>query len=229
MDLYGKKSKSIPQKLIIIGLELILLYFAYYILFNKGGTEIYNRFGIAMPEGNLYRRIIIFCFSVIVFLRITFAMFVFVKRSIPFEETISIPFAFALYYIGFAVFGYGTQTPVGFIDYFGITVFLFGSYLNTMSEYQRHTWKKLSENKGKLYTLKLFSRSMHINYFGDLLWVIGYSIISLNIWSAWIPILLFFFFIFFNIPKLDNYLAKKYNSQFDTYKKQTKKLIPFIY
>ncbi|MCF6183548.1 MAG: DUF1295 domain-containing protein [Bacteroidales bacterium] len=229
MDLYGKKSKSIPQKLIIIGLELILLYFAYYILFNKGGTEIYKRFGIAMPEGNLYRRIIIFCFSFIVFLRITFAMFVFVKRRIPFEESISIPFAFALYYIGFAVFGYGTQTPVGIFDYFGVAVFLFGSYLNTFSEYQRYKWKKDPNNKGKLYTIKLFRHSIHINYFGDLLWVIGYSILTLNIWSVWIPILLFFFFIFFNIPKLDTYLAEKYKTQFSNYKKQTKKFIPFIY
>jgi len=229
MDLYGKKSKSIPQKLIIVGLELILLYFAYYIAFKSGGTLIYNHFGITMPEGNLYRRITIFCFSVIVFIRITFAMFVFVKRRIPFEETISIPFAFALYYIGFAIFGYGSQTPVGITDFIGIGIFILGSYLNTVSEYQRHIWKKNSENKGKLYTLKLFSHSMHINYFGDLLWVIGYSFVSLNIWSVWIPVLLFFFFVFFNIPKLDSYLAEKYQNQFNEYKKQTKKFIPFIY
>ncbi len=229
MDLYGRKSKSIPQKLVIICLEFVLLYIAYCILFNKGGTEIYNWLGITMPEGDLSRRIIIFSFSLIVFIRITFAMFVFVKRRIPFEETISIPFAFALYYIGFAVFGYGTQTNIGLIDYFGIAVFLFGSYLNTMSEYQRHIWKKHSENKGKLYTLKLFSSSMHINYFGDLLWVIGYSILTLNIWSVWIPVLLFVFFTFFNIPQLDSYLAEKYREQFNNYKKHTKKFIPFIY
>ncbi len=229
MDLYGKKSKSIPQKLIIIGLELVLLFLAYYITFLKGGTTIYNWFGINMPAGNLNRRIIIFIFSLIVFLRITIALFVFIKRKIPFEETISVPFAFALYYIGFAIFGYGSQTPVGITDFIGIGIFLLGSYLNTVSEYQRHIWKKHSENKGKLYTLKLFSHSMHINYFGDLLWVIGYSIVSLNIWSVWIPIILFFFFVFFNIPKLDAYLAEKYKAQFENYKKTTKKFIPFIY
>ena len=229
MDLYGKKSKSIPQKLIIIGFEMILLYLAYFIAFKKGGTTIYNWFGISMQEGDRLRRIIIFSFSIIVFLRITFAMFIFIKRRIPFEETVSIPLAFALYYIGFAVFGYGSPAPVGVVDYFGIAIFLFGSYLNTFSEYQRFIWKKDPANKGKLYTVNLFRYSMHINYFGDLLWVIGYSILSHNIYSVWIPIFLFFFFAFFNIPKLDTYLSEKYKDQFDYYKKNTKKFIPFIY
>lgn len=229
MDLYGKKSESIPQKLIIISLELVLLFLAYYIAFLKGGTIIYGWVGINMPEGDFTRRIIIFCFSLIVFLRITFAMFVFIKRRIPFEETISIPFAFALYYIGFAIFGYGSNAPVGIIDYAGIAIFLFGSYLNSFSEYQRYIWKKDLENKGKIYTLKLFKYSMHINYFGDLLWVIGYTILTHNIYSVWIPVFLYFFFAYFNIPKLDKYLKEKYKEQFSDYKKQTKKFIPFIY
>lgn len=229
MDLYGKKSESIPQKLIIISLELVLLFLAYYIAFLKGGTIIYGWVGINMPEGDFTRRIIIFCFSLIVFLRITFAMFVFIKRRIPFEETISIPFAFALYYIGFAIFGYGSNAPVGIIDYAGIAIFLFGSYLNSFSECQRYIWKKDPENKGKIYTLKLFKYSMHINYFGDLLWVIGYTILTHNIYSVWIPVFLYFFFAYFNIPKLDKYLKEKYKEQFSDYKKQTKKFIPFIY
>ena len=229
MDLYGKKSKSIPQKLIIIGLEIVLLYLAYFIAFKKGGTTVYNWFGINIQEGNLMRRIIIFSFSIIVFLRISFATFVFVKRRIPFEETISVPFAFALYYIGFAIFGYGSNAPLGIIDYTGIAIFLFGSYLNTFSEYQRHTWKKDPENKGKLYTINLFKYSMHINYFGDLLWVIGYAVLTHNVYSAWIPLFLYLFFAYFNIPKLDTYLEEKYKDQFSEYKNHTKKFIPFIY
>lgn len=229
MDLYGKKSESIPQKLIIISLELVLLFLAYYIAFLKGGTIIYGWFGINMPEGNLTRRIIIFCFSLLVFVRISIASFVFVKRRIPLEEAISIPFAFALYYIGFAIFGYGSNAPVGIIDYAGIAIFLFGSYLNSFSEYQRYIWKKDPGNKGKIYTEKLFSRSMHINYFGDLLWVIGYSLGTHNVYSFWIPVLLFLFFAFYNIPKLDTYLAEKYKDQFQNYKIKTKKFIPYIY
>jgi len=156
-------------------------------------------------------------------------MFVFLKRKIAFEEVISVPFAFAIYYLGFAILGYPTNIPIGFIDYIGIAIFLFGSYLNTASEFQRHIWKKDTNNKGKLYTIKLFSYSMHINYFGDLLWVIGYAILTRNIYSISIVIFLFIFFTFFNIPKLDKYLSEKYKEQFNEYQKKTKKFIPFIY
>ena len=89
MDLYGQKSKSIPQKLTITFLELLILGFAFWIAFNKGGSVIYNWFGIEMTEGDIIRRSIIFSFSIIVFLRILFTMFFFIKRRIPLEEVIS--------------------------------------------------------------------------------------------------------------------------------------------
>lgn len=229
MDLYGQKSNSIPQKTAILILELLILGFAYYIAFNKGGTIVYKWFDIEMLEGNLLRRIIIFSFSIMVFFRITLTMIAFLKRRIPLEEVFSIPLAFSLYYIGFAIFGYGSNEPIGFPDFIGIAIYIFGSYLNTYSEFQRYIWKKNPENSKKLYTIGLFRYSMHINYFGDLLWVIGYSILTHNIWSVWIPIFLFLFFAFFNIPKLDSYLSEKYKDQFTKYKKNTKKFIPFIY
>jgi len=146
-------------------------------------------------------------------------MYVFVKRNIP--------FAFALYYIGFAVFGYGSNAPVGIIDYTEIAIFLFGSYLNTFSKYQQHIWNKDSENNGKLYTIKLFKYSIHINYFVVLFWVLGYTILTHNIYSFWIPVFLYFFFSYFNIPK-NKYQEEKYKERFSDYKKQ-KKIIPFIY
>lgn len=229
MELYGKKSNSILQKTIITVLEIALLYFAYWIAFQKGGTIIYSWFGVNIGEGNMLRRIIIFSFSIIVFIRLSFMMFFLLKRKIPVEEALSVPFAFAIYYLGFAIFGYASDVPIGILDFIGIAVYLVGSYLNTASELQRHIWKKDIDNKGKLYTIKLFSYSMHINYFGDLLWVIGYAILTRNIYSISIVLFLFSFFAFLNIPKLDKYLADKYKDQFQEYKNKTKKFIPFIY
>ena len=229
MDLYGKTAKSTAQKATIFILQLLILFFAYIIAFNTFGSEIYSWFGIEISEGDLNRRIMIFAFSIFVLLRTSFTMIVFLKRRIPLEEVISIPLAFSLYYIGFAIFGYGSVQEIGIIDYLGIAIFFFGSYLNTYSELQRHIWKKKNTNKGKLYTSGLFKYSMHINYFGDLLWVIAYSMLTLNIYSVWIPVFLFLFFAFYNIPKLDQYLAGKYKAQFSAYRKKTKKFIPFIY
>lgn len=96
-------------------------------------------------------------------------MFFLLKRKIPMEEAFSVPFAFAVYYIGFAILGYASNDTISIFDLLGITIYLVGSYLNTGSELQRFIWKKNPNNKGKLYTIKLFSHSMHINYFGDLL------------------------------------------------------------
>ncbi|HSH67141.1 MAG TPA: DUF1295 domain-containing protein [Bacteroidia bacterium] len=98
-----------------------------------------------------------------------------------------------------------------------------------VSELQRHYWKKKPENKGKLFTSGLFRYSMHINYFGDVLWVSAYAIITLNPYAILVPAFLFSFFAFYNVPALDKYLAERYAGQFDEYKKKTKKLVPFVW
>lgn len=103
-----------------------------------------------------------------------------------------------------------------------------GSFLNTFSEYQRHRWKARAENRGKLYTRGLFASSMHINYFGDLLWVTGYACVTNNAYAFLVPAFLFAFFYFWNVPKLDAYLKQRYGDDFSAYKRRTKRLVPFI-
>ncbi|HYG37502.1 MAG TPA: DUF1295 domain-containing protein [Cytophagales bacterium] len=229
MDLYSQKAKSIPQKTVIITLELILLWISYWIMFQNGGEIILSWFGMKDAAGLIERRWIVFAFSIIVFIRLGFMMIYLLKRKIPWEESLSVPMAFALYYIGFALLVLPTNKPLDFIDYLGILLFAFGSFINSYSELQRHFWKKHPENKGKLYTEGWFKYSMHINYFGDLLWVTAYAIITRNWYSALIPIFLFCLFAFYNIPMLDKYLAGKYGKQFEEYKQKTRKFLPFVY
>ncbi len=225
MDLYSKKSKSIPQKLVLLLLELIIILASYWILFLGGFDVIFKSNIIA---GNETRHWILLIFNAIVFMRIIITMF-WASRKMPWEEVFTIPLAFGIYYIGFALLGYRNSHDLDWFDYLAVAIFLFGSFLNTFSEYQRRKWKKLPENKGHLYTKGLFRYSMHINYFGDLLWVIGYAMISQNWYSLIIVAFVFSFFAFFNIPMLDKHLAEKYSSEFDDFKKKTKKFIPFIY
>lgn len=229
MDLYGEKSKSIPQKTVLLVLEIIILGVSYWILFGNGYRKIMSSFTETFATGNNVRHIILFIFNCIVFLRILITIFYLLKRKMPWEEAISIPFAFAIYYIGFALLGYKSGNTIGIIDLLGILLFFLGSCLNTISELQRDKWKKLPENKGHLYSAGLFKYSMHINYFGDILWVSAYAILTRNWYSVIIPLWLFCFFAFFNAPKLDRYLASKYGKEFEDYRKKTKKLIPFLY
>ena len=229
MDLYGQKSKSIPQKLVIHILEIVFLYLSYIILFGEGSNLVQQKLEITNALSGIDRRIVIFTFNIIVFFRLAFMMFFLLKRKIPWEESISVPFAFALYYIGFSLFVLPSGNPIGLADYLGIFLFILGSILNTGSEILRNQWKKNPANKGKIYTKGFFKYSMHINYFGDLLWVTGYAVLTHNWYSISIPVFLFCFFAFYNIPKLDQYLQKKYREGFDDYANHTKHFIPFVY
>ena len=229
MDLYGKEGKSLPQKTLITVLEILIIVLSYWILFDNGYYKILFFANPSGGEGIFIRHLIIFIFNLIVFFRILLTTFYLIKRKIPWEEAFSIPAAFALYYIGFAMLGYKSTFAISYLDVIAILIFLFGSFINSYSEILRDKWKKQPENKGKLYTTGLFNYSMHINYFGDLLWVMGYAIITRNWYSILIVAFLFTFFAFYNIPKLDSYLKEKYGESFTQYSQNTKKLIPFIY
>ncbi len=229
MDLYSQKSKSIPQKVVIIFLEIVLIAVSYWILFIGSGQVFIEKLGINVLNDNQISRKLILLFSIIVFVRMTFMMLYLLKRKIPWEESFSVPMAFALYFIGFPLLVLNRTIPIDWIDYLAIIIFILGSSLNTISELQRHFWKKNPKNKGKIYTIGLFKYSMHINYFGDILWVSAYAIITRNSYAIVIPILLFCLFVFWNIPALDKYLANRYKREFEEYEKRTKKLIPLIY
>lgn len=224
VELYGQKSKSIPQKSVIILLETAILAASYHLLFGDG----WSRMGVDLHPGDLTRRILVFSFNCVVYVRMWITMTFLLKRRIPFAEVISIPLAFALYYIGYSLLVYQTSRPIDGIDMIGIIIFVVGSLLNTVSEMQREAWKRDPAHNGRLYTEGLFGYSMHINYFGDWLWVIGYAVITRNWYSIAIPIVLFGFFVFFNIPQLDSYLAGRYGEQFDRYQENTRRFIPFV-
>lgn len=229
MDLYGKQEKSIPQKTLIHLLELFLLWLSFWVLFLNGGEWLEQHLNIHNATENTDRRIVLFSFSVITFFRFSYMMIVLLKRKIPWEESFTVPFAFAIYFVGFSVLALPTSKAIDGIDFLGIALFILGSWLNTGGEILRNKWKKKPENKGKIYTEGYFRYSRHINYFGDLLWVGAYAILTRNWFSACIPLLLFFFFAFFNAPKLDKYLSDKYGEDYEKYARKTKMLIPFLY
>lgn len=228
MDLYGEKHHSAPQKIVIHILEIAFLSLSFWLLFGSGGAWFGHLLGIENASNASSRRIILFLFHLITFLRLGFMMVVLLKRRIPWEESFSVPIAFALYYVGFTLLTLPSSLALDAWDLVGIGVFIFGGILNTGGEYLRHLWKKDPENKGKLYTGGFFKYSRHVNYLGDLLWVGGYAILSRNYWSFLIVVLLFSFFVFYNAPKLDRYLKEKYGEQYDHYAKKTRMLIPFI-
>lgn len=224
VDMYGSYSPSTPQKLVIVAMEVALVALSYLILFG-GLLPGVRAFGTTPSTA---RNATLFALNVVVFARMMATLFVFVQRKLPWAEAATIPLAFALYYLGFPLMARGASVPFGGLEVAGIVLFVIGSFVNTFAEYQRRRWKAHEENRGKLYTGGLFSLSMHVNYFGDLLWVGGYACVTHNPYAALVPAFLFSFFYFGNIPKLDAHLREHYGEQFADYERRTKRLIPFV-
>ncbi len=180
-------------------------------------------------EGNIYRQIVMFFCCFIYFTRFTISLFVFIQRKISWFEggLVTVLFYMMFYYFGISAGSH--PEPIGIIDIFGIFLFLSGSCINTLADYQRFSWKRKSENKGRLYTLGLFQYSMHINYFGDAIAYFGLALMTYNIVCWCISIGMVVYFIVIEIPRLDDHLSRKYKQEFTEYYRTTKKFVPFVY
>ncbi|WP_404405453.1 DUF1295 domain-containing protein [Pelagibacterium halotolerans] len=229
MDLYQRKASALPQKIAANLVEIALLALSAWLLFGPGETYAAALFGFSPSAAVPARHIVIFCFSVITFLRFLFMMVFLMKRDMAWEEALSISIAFFVYYVGFALIALPNTAPLGWPASLGIALFALGAFLNTASEIQRDAFKKKPENKGKLYTGGLFGLSMHINFFGDILWVTGYALVAGNPWGGLIPVGLTLFFAFYNVPQLDRHLAARYGAAFEKYARRTKRLVPFVW
>ncbi len=180
-------------------------------------------------SGDIGHRIILIACLIVYYVRLMFTVFVFLKRSLGWSETLIISFLMSMALLGLARSGGSFEHPVGLIEFSGIILYISGSILNTQSEYTRYIWKKDPKNNGRLYTGGLFRYSMHMNYFGDCLLFIGFALVAHSFTLLAIPLFMTLSFLFFIIPRLDKYLEEKYGEAFREYAKHTKKLVPFVY
>lgn len=164
----------------------------------------------------------------IYWLRTCLATYVFIKRKISWSEVIPVSFLFGIAHLGFAAL-VQTSKPLDWLSWTAVGLYVVGSYLHTASEGSRWRWKQNPNNKGKVYTEGWFRYSMHINYFGDTLLILGWALLTGSLWACILPLLVTLGFIFKHIPELDAYLATRYGQPFEEYAKRTKKLIPFVY
>ena len=180
-------------------------------------------------DGNFDRQLILIACLFIYIIRLFFTNFVFLKRKMNWRETIVISALISIVLYSFATVGGGSKSAINIADYLGILLFLFGSWINSRSEYTRNKWKQDESNRGKLYTEGLFKYSIHINYFGDLLLFSGLAFITQSFSMFIVPLAMTLVFIFFIVPRHDKYLKQKYGEDFSEYSLNTKKLFPWIY
>jgi protein-S-isoprenylcysteine O-methyltransferase Ste14 len=221
--MYGLSLKSWPQRITIIAGECVFLLFVYWFLFEHGNDWFH------LPKGDSKRNVMLFGFCLFTFIRMSFMVVYLLKRGVMWKEAGGVLFAFALYYFGFSVLGGVQDKPLNALDAIAVLLFVAGSAINTISEWLRDRWKRDTQNTGKLYTGGLFRYAVHINYFGDVVWVCGFALLTRSIWAWLMPLFLLSMFMFQYIPVHDRYLREKYGESFEAYEKKTKKLIPFIY
>jgi protein-S-isoprenylcysteine O-methyltransferase Ste14 len=219
---------SILNKIVFCGCILITLLVTLWLMF-AGDAASDTWLKHHQLSGDLTRRILIATCLIIYFVRLQVTVWVFQKRMWTWLETITITVLMSFVLYSFARAGGNNKQVVGYVEAIGMILYLAGSYLNTHSEYDRHVWKLKPENRGRLYTRGLFSWSMHINYFGDIVLFTGLAMTTHRLGMLVIPLIMALNFVFNIIPSLDKYLEKKYRDEFSGYAGTTKKFIPLIY
>ena len=215
--------------MLFIGLHFAAVAAAAWLLIGGGTVRLETAFGIAWPLADLARRVLLLGCSAVYFARLCLTLFCFLRRKVTWSEALAIGIYTWIINITFSLLG-GTQpAALGLLDAVAVGLYIAGSYLNTVSEYQRHRWKQRPENRGHLYTEGLFRWSMHINYFGDVVLFSGFALLTHRVLAFAIPLLMLLGFVFVNIPMLDSDLRTKYAGEFEQYERRTKHLVPWIY
>jgi protein-S-isoprenylcysteine O-methyltransferase Ste14 len=228
-QMYGQTGASKAERATLAILLACCVAIAWWLLFGGGMITAGGWFERKWPEGDLARRACLAIAFSIYFIRVLFTEFVFLKRGVSWTEVFTIAPWVLFIFVLFAFAGGTNAGALGAAAIGGVVLFVFGSWMNSYAEYQRHAWKLRPENRGKLYTAGLFRFSRHPNYLGDLLSFSGLCLCTGRWFTAIVPALMLCGFVFANIPVLDAHLREHYGTAFDAYARRTRKLIPFVY
>ena len=86
---------------------------------------------------------------------------------------------------GLAAMTSSIDKPLGTIAYIGIGLWLFGFIVESVADYQKTQFRKLSENTGRFINIGLWRWSRHPNYFGEIVLWLGVSLVALPVLDGW--------------------------------------------
>jgi len=219
--MHGDYRRSTRQKALLSVGHAVAVGVVVWLLL-AGGLAI-----IGVEAGDATRRDLLAAASVYYLIRFLVTTFVFVQRSMDWSEVAIVLPWLAIIHLVYAFVGGRNSSPVGVFGIVGVVLYLLGSFLNTVSEYQRQRWK--ASNPGKLYTGGLFRLSRHVNYFGDSVLFCGFALLTGSPWSFVIPLLMTILFLVQHAPTLEKYLASRYGEDFREWSSKTAMFVPFLY
>ncbi len=228
-SVYWDKSESFRSKATLACVHFVIILVVLWLLFAGGIERVESFFGGENHLVFVARRAALATAACLYFARTLLTLFVFLRRRMPWSEVGVIAVWIAMIDLVLAYFGGRNDDPFGASGWIGAALIVFGSVLNSGSEWQRHLWKMRSENEGHLMTSGFFRYSRHINYFGDEVLFFGWVLMTGRPALMVIPMLMLCGFVFANVPAQDRYLAERYGEEYRAYAKRTSRLIPYIY
>jgi len=217
------------SKAALVCVHLLIVVVATWFMFWGGIYQVDIFLGRSHQLASEVRRGILMSAAIFYFLRTLVTIFIFLKRRMGWSEASVIALWIAAIDILFAYFGGRNEASLGTTGVIGVVLLLGGSFVNTVSEWQRYQWKQQPENAGRLYTGGLFRYTRHINYFGDEVLFTGWVLVTGQMELLIIPGIMAFGFLFENIPALDRYLEERYGDDYRNYARTVKRFIPYVY
>jgi protein-S-isoprenylcysteine O-methyltransferase Ste14 len=105
-----------------------------------------------------------------------------------------------------------------------LPLYIFGSLINTAADVQKLTAKQY--NAG-LVKDNIWRFSRNINYFGDLLRYLSFSVVAGSLWAYLLPVAIFLFYLQ-RISQKEQAMSSKY-ADFSEYQESSDRLIPFVW
>ncbi len=152
-------------------------------------------------------------------------------RKQLFNEPVGVlGFIFSLVFVGllYALPGYFAFTnpvPLSFTaTAIALPLYIFGSLINTSADVQKMTAK---QEGAKLVSDGIWRFSRNINYFGDLMRYLSFSVVAGSIWAYLVPSAIALLYLQ-RISQKEQTMVEKY-ADYATYQQSSRRLIPFIW
>lgn len=126
-----------------------------------------------------------------------------------------------------------TDAPLGFFEFVGAAIWLFGIACETVADAQLDAFKKNPANKGKSCRAGLWKYSRHPNYFFEWTIWLGYAIFCITAPWGWLALLspaliLYFLLGLTGIPATEAQALRSRGDEYRQYQRTTSAFIPWF-